>query len=174
MELFILRNLILQTCMHSHAMGLDVWFLVGPFVCFHTSWKRTAKALARLRECIGSPESSLVDCMISTIISWAGSFCILLYDISSLTLPCIMGHQRYFKSLAPLEILREARFKNILYMIPTFAILFSISSSWKFSFMHYFSNQLHLFLQNANICHALTWRNIFWLCTRVFLFHSFR
>ena len=35
---------------------------------------RTAKALARLRGCVGSPEPSLVAHVISTIISWAGSF----------------------------------------------------------------------------------------------------
>ena len=34
---------------------------------------RTAKALARLRRCAGSPEPSLVAYLISTIISWAGS-----------------------------------------------------------------------------------------------------
>ena len=37
MILFILRKFILQTYMFSHPMGLDVWFLVEPFVCFHTS-----------------------------------------------------------------------------------------------------------------------------------------
>ena len=36
MALFVLRKLILQTCMHSHPVGLDVWFLIGPFVYFHT------------------------------------------------------------------------------------------------------------------------------------------
>ena len=66
-------NSILQTCMRSHPMGQDVWFLVGPFVYFHTSCVRTAKALARLRRCAGSPEPSLVAYVISTIISWAGS-----------------------------------------------------------------------------------------------------
>ena len=30
--------------MRSHPMGLDVWFLVGPFVFFHTSCVQTAKA----------------------------------------------------------------------------------------------------------------------------------
>ena len=30
MVLFIFRKLILQMIMHSHPMGLDVWFLVGP------------------------------------------------------------------------------------------------------------------------------------------------
>ena len=43
---FVLRKLILQT-----HMGLDIWLLVGPFVFFHTSCVRTAKALARLRGC---------------------------------------------------------------------------------------------------------------------------
>ena len=35
---------------------------------------RTAKGLARLHGCAGSPEPSLVSYVISTIISWAGSF----------------------------------------------------------------------------------------------------
>ena len=66
MTLFVLRKPILQTRMHSLLVGLDVWFLVGPFVYFHTSCVRTAKALARLRGCAGSPEHSLVACVIST------------------------------------------------------------------------------------------------------------
>ena len=49
MILFILRKLILQTHMRSHPVGLDVWFLVGPFVFFYTSCVRTGKALASLR-----------------------------------------------------------------------------------------------------------------------------
>ena len=73
MTLFVLRNLILQTRMRSHPIGLDVWFLFGPCVYFHTLCVRTAKALARLRRCAGSPEPSLVAYVISTIISWAGS-----------------------------------------------------------------------------------------------------
>ena len=73
MALFVLRKLILQTRMRSPPVGLDVWFLVEPCVYFHTSCVRTAKTLARLRGCAGSPESSLVAYVISTIISWAGS-----------------------------------------------------------------------------------------------------
>ena len=38
----------------------SVWLLVWLFVYFHTSCVRTAKALARLRQCAGSPEPSLV------------------------------------------------------------------------------------------------------------------
>ena len=53
------RKLILQTRMCSHAVGLDVWFFVRPFVNFHTSCVRTAKAL--------------VAYVINTTISWAGS-----------------------------------------------------------------------------------------------------
>ena len=74
MALSILRKLILQTCMRGHPVGLDVWFLVSPFVYFHTLCVRTAKALVRLCRCAGSPEPSLVAYVISTIISWAGSF----------------------------------------------------------------------------------------------------
>ena len=73
MALFVPRKLILQTRMHSHPVRLDVWFLVWPFVYFHTSCVRTAKALARLRRCASSPEPSLVAYVISTIISWACS-----------------------------------------------------------------------------------------------------
>ena len=73
MTLFVLLKLILQKHMRSHPVELDVWFLVGPFVCFHTSCVQTAKALVRLRSCAGSSEPSLVACVISTIISWAGS-----------------------------------------------------------------------------------------------------
>ena len=73
MVLFVLRKLILQTRMRSHPVGLDVWYLVGPFVYFLTLWVRTAKALARQRGCAGSPEPSLVAYAISTIIPWAGS-----------------------------------------------------------------------------------------------------
>ena len=74
MVLFVLRKLILQTVMRNHPMGLDVGFLIGPFVYFHVLCVRTAKALVRLRGCAGSPEPSLIAYEISTIISWTGSF----------------------------------------------------------------------------------------------------
>ena len=77
MVLFAPRKLILQTRMGSYPVGLDVWFLVGPFDYFHTSCLRTAKALAGLRGCASSPEPSLVAYMVSTIISWAGTFHVL-------------------------------------------------------------------------------------------------
>ena len=73
MVLFVLPKLILKTRMRSHPVNLDVWFLVEPFVYFHTLCVRSAKALARLRGCTGSPEPSLFAYVISTIISWAGS-----------------------------------------------------------------------------------------------------
>ena len=65
MVLSVLSKLIFQTRMRSHLVGLDVWFLAGPFVYFHTSCVRTAKALAR---CAGSPEPSLV-----AYVLWAAS-----------------------------------------------------------------------------------------------------
>ena len=60
MVLFVLRRRILQTGMRSHPVGLDIWFFVRPFVYFHTSCVRTAKALARLRSWGCSTEPSLV------------------------------------------------------------------------------------------------------------------
>ena len=36
MALIALRKLNLQTRMRSNPLGLDVWFLVRPFVYFHT------------------------------------------------------------------------------------------------------------------------------------------
>ena len=66
MALFVLPNIILQTRMRSHPMGLDVSFSVGPLVYFRISCVRTAKALARLRGCAGSPEPSPVAYVIST------------------------------------------------------------------------------------------------------------
>ena len=75
LALFVLCKFILQTRMCSHPVGIDIRFLVGPFVYFHISCVQTAKALARLRGCTGSPEPSLGAYVISTIISCAGSFC---------------------------------------------------------------------------------------------------
>ena len=75
MVLFVLRKFILEIRMRSHPVGLDVCFLVWPFVYFHTSCVWTAKGLARLHGCAGSPEPSLVAYEISTILSWAASFC---------------------------------------------------------------------------------------------------
>ena len=48
MALIALCKLNLQTRMRSSPLGLHVWFLVRPFVCGHTLYVRTAKALARL------------------------------------------------------------------------------------------------------------------------------
>ena len=81
MVLFVLRKLILQNRMRSHPVGLDVWYLVSPFVYLHTSCVRTAKALGRLRGCAGSSEPLLVAYVISTIISWAGSIGLLISEL---------------------------------------------------------------------------------------------
>ena len=74
MALFALYKLIFETRLRSHPVGHDVWFLVRPFVYFQISCVRTAKVLARLRGYAGSPGPSLVAYVISTIISWAGSY----------------------------------------------------------------------------------------------------
>ena len=92
MVLFILHKLIFETCMRSHPMGLHVWFLAGHFVYFYTSCVRTAKALARLRRCVGSPEPSLVTYVISTIISWAGSISIQIFPEGAFWVPSNLRH----------------------------------------------------------------------------------
>ena len=74
MVFFVPRKFILQMRMRSHPMGLDVWFLVGSFFHFHTLCVQTVQALAGLRGCAGSPSPSLIAYVISTIISWAGSY----------------------------------------------------------------------------------------------------
>ena len=58
MVLFVLSKLILQMRMRSHPVGLDIWFLVGPFVYFHTSCVGTAKTILEKlwQDCAGSPE----------------------------------------------------------------------------------------------------------------------
>ena len=84
MALFVLHRLILPTCMRNHPVELAVWFLVWPFVYFHTSWVRRAKALARLRGCAGSPEPSLVAYVISMIISWAGLINIIFINFTKI------------------------------------------------------------------------------------------
>ena len=117
MARFVLRKLILQTRMRSHPVGLDVWFLVGPFVYFHTSCVRTAKALARLRGCAGSPEPSLVAYVISTKISWAGSITdhinvILLSAIGKLTSSKLVLIQAGWLRLFRLKHLYMSHFKK--------------------------------------------------------------
>ena len=69
MVFLIPHKLILQKCMQSHPVVLDVWFLVGPFasilhVC--EQWKLW-------QDWAGLPEPLLVTYVIRTIISWAGS-----------------------------------------------------------------------------------------------------
>ena len=117
MALFVLHKLNLQKRMRSHAVGLDVWFLVEPFAYFHTSCVRTAKALARLHGCTGSPEPSVVACMISTIISWAGSFVRAKWMLILLEVQWVIteGHIRMISS--PWWIMKwgAARKKCLLY-----------------------------------------------------------
>ena len=90
MALFVLRKLLLQTRMRSHQ---DFWSDPSSTSILHVCEQRTAKALARLRGCAGSPEPLLVTYVISTIISWAGSNINILYSpftFSSFILYCFI------------------------------------------------------------------------------------
>ena len=64
----------------------------------HTSCVRTAKALARLRGCAGSPPPSLIAYVISTIISWAGSY-IIIWQFHRFSLKCLPHEQRIYVHL---------------------------------------------------------------------------
>ena len=57
--------------------GLDVWCLVGPFVYFHTSCVRTAKALARLRSLAWAFAGRLCD-KYHNLMSWLNRRCPIL------------------------------------------------------------------------------------------------
>ena len=70
MVLFVFHKRILQTPMHSHPGGLDVYFWSDPS---STSILHMCEQQRLWRDCAGSPETSLVAYVISTIISWAGS-----------------------------------------------------------------------------------------------------
>ena len=58
-----------------HPMGIDVRFLVGPFIYFHTLCVPTAKAPVRLRGCAGSPEATLLAYVISISVSLSLGSC---------------------------------------------------------------------------------------------------
>ena len=60
---------------------------------------RTAKALTRLHRCAGSPEPSLVVCVISTIISCAGSLYLVLKE-NSFRAPYSKGKDFVYRLLA--------------------------------------------------------------------------
>ena len=84
MVFFVLRKIILPTHMRNHPVGLDVWFCSSTSVLHvckqRRLWRDCAeKALARLRECAGSPEPSLIAYVISITISWAGSYFLSLF-----------------------------------------------------------------------------------------------
>ena len=84
MVLFALRKLILLTRMHSHPVGLDVWYLVGPFIYFHTSCVRTAKALARLRRLTWAFADRLCD-KYHNLMSWLNYSCGIVTCLEILT-----------------------------------------------------------------------------------------
>ena len=60
--------------MPSHSEGPGIWFSVWRFLLTHCLYERAAKVLARLRECAGSPEPSLLAFAISTKFAWRGPF----------------------------------------------------------------------------------------------------
>ena len=85
--------------MHSHPMGLDVWFLVGHFIYCPTSCVRTTKALARLCGCASSP--ALFAYVISTIISWTCSVMPLIVVFEIVIYKCVTHNYCSYTRTSP-------------------------------------------------------------------------
>ena len=77
-DLSVVQFEILRTRMRSLWNRSEVWLFAWSFLFIPILCGRTAKALARLRACTGSPEPSLVAYVISTFLTWAGSSIVLL------------------------------------------------------------------------------------------------
>ena len=86
MALIELRKLILQTRMRIHPVGLDDWFLVGPFVYFRTLCVRAAMALARLRGLAWALAGRLCDKyhnLMNWLIFWECQYFIIRSDVDA-------------------------------------------------------------------------------------------
>ena len=112
--LVILCRLIIQTRMCSHPVGLDVRFfgrthhLLTYFMCANSEGSGKTAQMHRLAR------ASLVACVISTIISWAGSI-------------FLSSPHSYYSSYNLLRV-------NLSQFLP---YLFHISSSFRWSFHKY-------------------------------------
>ena len=62
----VFRFVVLQMCMRNSLFGPQTWIFAWSFLKIPTTCLRTAKPLARLRLCTGSPEPLLVAHVIST------------------------------------------------------------------------------------------------------------
>ena len=58
--------------MPSHWEGPGIWLSVWRFILTQCLYERAAEVLARLRECAGSPEPSLLAYAVSTKFAWRG------------------------------------------------------------------------------------------------------
>ena len=84
MVLFVLRKLILQTRMCSRPVGMDVWYLVRPFVYFHTSCVRTANGsgeTARMHRLAWAFAGRLCD-EYQNLMSWLPECCPSVVSVS--------------------------------------------------------------------------------------------
>ena len=85
-----------------------------PVVYFHTSCVRTVKALVRLSRCAGSLEPSLFAYVISTLISWAGSFYLTKFAECC---SCVILFA-FFPPSYRIWKTKLGRIKRILYLLP--------------------------------------------------------
>ena len=75
--------------MRSHPVGLDVWCLVGPYVCFHTLCVQTAKALAQMHRLAWAFADRLCD-KYHNLMSWL--ICLLFQTPNS----CFNGVEYFY------------------------------------------------------------------------------
>ena len=118
------------------------------FVYFHTSCVRTAKALARLRWCAGSPEPSLVAYVIRTIISWAGPF----------TSNCKTVNVIQLKASLTFKCMTEHLFADFSYSIALDTYLWKQMMQMNRKLIHIWYNvdKIHLLFTKRK-CHKFSW-----------------
>ena len=103
MVLFVLHKLILQTHIRSHPVVLDVWFLVGPYVYFHTL-------------CVHSEGSGETAWMCRLAWAFAGRLCDKYHNLMSwLILPVIAKWQCSVVSCPSLVVSPGTPFSSITY-----------------------------------------------------------
>ena len=90
MALSILHKRVLQTRMCSHPVGLDVWFLVGPFIDIHfmCATSEGSGKIAQMRRLVWAFASHLCD-KYHNLIRWLKCSLSILCNLIKLILKCI-------------------------------------------------------------------------------------
>ena len=104
--------------MCSHPMGQDVWFLIAPFVYFHTSCVRTAKAgeTTRMRRLTWAFAGRLCE-KYHNLTSWLIGMCDCMILVStSLDSPCSIGSGTWYQmNRSALQDWRKSSYIFLIY-----------------------------------------------------------